>query len=68
MVNFEHELDCLVARIGAAGHTRHRFHPALTDLIMKMRASGHPVAKHYVSLEKSLLEEAVEAQFENLPV
>ena len=68
LVDFENELTVLAARIQNAGPNRHKFLPALSDMIAKTRKMGQPVAYRFFSLEKQLIEEAVESQFENMPV
>ena len=62
------ELRMLVSKIQGTHQNRHRFHPALQGVIHRMRAMGYPVSAQILSLEKTLLEEAVEAQFDNMPV
>ena len=47
---------------------RHIHQPALHAILTNMRQAGMPVPHRLVELENSMLDEAVEAQFDNLPV
>jgi hypothetical protein len=62
------ELQKLADKIEAAAEDRYTMQPALNALILQMQSVGLPVDAKFLSLERSLRDEAVEAQFDNLPV
>ena len=62
------ELQNLVDKIEAKAEDRYAMQPALHALILQMQSVGLPVDAKFLSLERSLRDEAVEAQFDNLPV
>lgn len=47
---------------------RYRLQPRLAGLLGQMRHAGEPVPKNMQRLNEALLHEAIEAQFENMPV
>lgn len=47
---------------------RYRLQPRLAGLLGQMRQAGEPVPKDLVCLNELLLDEAIEAQFDNMPV
>lgn len=47
---------------------RHRLQPQLAGLIDRLRAHEEPVPPELHRLNEELLEEAIEAQFDNMPV
>ncbi len=47
---------------------RYRMQPRLAGLLGQMRQAGEPVPADMVRLNETLLDEAIEAQFENMPV
>jgi len=47
---------------------RYRMQPRLAGLLGRMRLAGEPVSAEMVRLNDLLLDEAIEAQFENMPV
>ena len=49
-------------------NTRYRLQPKLAELIRAMRARGEPVPPEARQLNTELRAEAIEAQFDNLPV
>lgn len=62
-------LEALLAKIGAAdADTRHEYHEALAQLIEAFDMAGSPVSADVRTLEEDLRNEAIEAQFDNLPV
>lgn len=69
MTNMSTELDRLQHQIGqATAETRHKMEPQLRRLIERMRADGVVVPKRAKCLHEALLCEAIEAQFDNMPV
>ncbi|MGX0977530.1 putative N-acetylmannosamine-6-phosphate epimerase [Roseovarius sp. MBR-51] len=69
MTNTCTELDRLQHQIGQAdAETRHRMEPQLRRMIERLRAEGLAVPDQTKSLHEVLLCEAIEAQFENMPV
>lgn len=63
------EFDRLHRQIGeAAAETRHEFEPQLRRLIDRLRHDNERVPERMKRLHEALLCEAIEAQFENLPV
>jgi len=48
--------------------TRYRLQPQLRRAIVQCERDGHQVPSKVLSLNEALQEEAVEAQFDNLPV
>ncbi|MGK7652552.1 MULTISPECIES: hypothetical protein [unclassified Roseovarius] len=47
---------------------RYRLQPRLAGLLGQMRHAGEPVPSQLQRLNETLLDEAIEAQFENMPV
>ena len=47
---------------------RYRLQPRLAGLLGQMRHAGEPVPADMQRLNEALLDEAIEAQFENMPV
>ncbi|MBY5988174.1 hypothetical protein FIU89_07300 [Roseovarius sp. THAF27] len=47
---------------------RYRLQPRLAGLLGQMRHAGEPVPAAMQRLNETLLDEAIEAQFENMPV
>lgn len=63
------ELNRLRDRIVAARpETRHAFQPALAEMIERMEAAGEPVPAEFRNLSEDLLNDAIERQFDNMPV
>ncbi|WP_297769765.1 hypothetical protein [uncultured Roseovarius sp.] len=63
------ELDRLHDQIGQTHvETRYHFEPELRQLIELMRAEGVAVPDKTKRLHETLLCEAIEAQFDNMPV
>jgi hypothetical protein len=62
------ELQNLADKIESGAEDRYTMQPALHALILQMQSVGLPVDAKFLSLERSLRDEAVEAQFDNLPV
>jgi hypothetical protein len=69
MTNLHAELDRLQTLIGAAApDTRYRLEPHLRDAITRLRCEGHAVPARIKALHQTLLSEAIEAEFDNMPV
>jgi len=69
MTHLDAELDCLEARIGsAAPGLRHHHEPQLRRVIAQMREEGHAVPERVRTLHAIILSEAIEAEFDNMPV
>ncbi|MDR9392983.1 hypothetical protein [Roseovarius sp. SYSU LYC5161] len=69
MTDLKSELDRLIEMIEASdGATRHVHHPALRRLIERMEEAGQKVPCAVQDLDEELLAEAIEAQFDNVPV
>lgn len=47
---------------------RYRLQPRLAGLLGQMRNAGEPVPAEMQRLNETLLDEAIEAQFDNMPV
>ncbi|KRS11995.1 hypothetical protein XM53_13535 [Roseovarius atlanticus] len=47
---------------------RYRLQPRLAGLLGQLRHAGEPVPSEMQRLNATLLDEAIEAQFENMPV
>jgi len=63
------EIDRLEALIGEAGPgARHRHEPQLRHAIERLREEGRAVPAHIKALHTTLLSEAIEAEFDNMPV
>jgi len=63
------EFDRLHRQIGdAPAETRHEFEPQLRRLIESLRHNDQIVPDRMKRLHETLLCEAIEAQFENMPV
>ena len=69
MTHLDSELDDLQAVIGAdAPETRYRHEPRLRHVIARLREEGHAVPERVKALHATLLSEAIEAEFDNMPV
>ena len=69
MTNLNDDLAKLLKRIAEADvDTRHRFQPRLADLIHQFEAARQPVPHEATNLNEELLSDAIEAQFDNMPV
>jgi len=69
MTDLTEQLDQLIERIGSADPCkRHEYQPELCALIDRMREAGLPVPCETLSLRDELVSEAIEAQFDNMPV
>ena len=69
MTHHDADLDRLEALIGAAApETRHRHEPQLRRAIARMHEEGHAVPARVKALHTTLLSEAIEAEFDNMPV
>jgi hypothetical protein len=63
------ELDRLQTLIGAAGpEERHHHEPQLRRAIARLREQGCVVPARIKALHATLLSEAIEAEFDNMPV
>lgn len=63
------ELDRLQALIGAtAPDRRYRHEPQLREVIARLRGEGRAVPDRIKELHQLLLSEAIEAEFDNMPV
>lgn len=47
---------------------RHRFQPKLAAMIEALHAKGAPVPPHIRDLNEDLISDAMEAQFDNIPL
>lgn len=54
--------------VGAKSETRLALQPQFTCLLDKMTAAGEPVPARLRRLDAALIDEAIEARFDNLPV
>jgi len=69
MTQLDSELDRLQTLIGAdTPETRHRHEPRLRRAIARLREEGHAVPERIKALHATLLSEAIEAEFDNMPV
>ncbi|WP_417726270.1 hypothetical protein [Roseovarius sp.] len=69
MTNTRNELDRLQHQIGQANpETRHKMEPQLRRMIERMRLEQLEVSDQTKRLHETLLAEAIEAQFDNMPV
>lgn len=69
MTNLEAELDRLQSLIGAAAlDTRYKHEPQLRRVILGLRGEGRTVPARIKALHETLLSEAIEAEFDNMPV
>ena len=69
MTDLLNELKTLKGRILKADiETRYRFQPRLGALIARLEAQGVAVPEDLRALDEELQAEAVEAQFDNMPV
>jgi len=69
MTHLDAELDRLETRIGAAAPgSRHHHEPQLRRVIAQMRDEGHAVPPRIKALHATLLSEAIEAEFDNMPI
>lgn len=63
------EAEGLERRIeGADLRTRLELQPALSAVIARMRVSGTTIPRRLSSLDAALVDEAIEARFDNVPV
>ncbi|MFB9151171.1 hypothetical protein [Roseovarius ramblicola] len=69
MTHLDAELDRLQTLIGATGaDARYRHEPQLRRVIARLRDEGHAVPDRIKALHTTLLSEAIEAEFDNMPV
>ncbi|MBC7179062.1 MAG: hypothetical protein KBT70_12460 [Roseovarius sp.] len=69
MTNTRTELDRLEHQIGQANpDIRHKLEPQLRRMIERLHEEGMSVPDETKSLHELLLCEAIEAQFDNMPV
>ncbi|WP_306113628.1 MULTISPECIES: hypothetical protein [unclassified Roseovarius] len=69
MSNFDTRLDLLIHKIKQESPSaRFRLQPQLGRLIVEMEAQGSKVQRRTKLLNEELLNEAIEAQFDNMPV
>lgn len=69
MTNNQENLDRLMAQIAdATAEARTTFQPALSRLIDAMLENGEPVSAEAKLLNEELVNEAIESQFDNMPV
>lgn len=69
MTHLDAELDRLERLIGgAAPETRYRHEPQLRHVIARLREDGRAVPDRIRALHATLLSEAIEAEFDNMPV
>lgn len=69
MTHLNAELDRLESLIGAAApETRYRHEPQVRRVITRLREDGHAVPERIKALHATLLSEAIEAEFDNMPV
>jgi len=69
MTQLDSELDRLQAVIGAeTPETRYRHEPQLRHAISRLREEGHAVPERVKALHATLLSEAIEAEFDNMPI
>lgn len=66
--DFDTELYTLMDRMQAAPAMRYRLQPQFNRLLGEMRGAGRPVPQRLNDLNAALIDEAVEAQFDNLPL
>lgn len=69
MTDLTKQLEALVLRINASEPiTRFQYHGQLHQLINKMELHGIPVKNRTRQLDEELQNDAIEAQFDNMPV
>ncbi|WP_101068593.1 hypothetical protein [Roseovarius salinarum] len=69
MKDLHKELEALEIRIRAADPAnRYKFQSQLHRLIEKLSHSGQPVPSKLRDLDDQLAEDAIEAEFDNMPV
>ncbi len=69
MTYLDAELDRLQAVIGAtAPDARYRLEPQVRKLIVNLRNEGRAVPARIKALHTTLLSEAIEVEFDNMPV
>ena len=69
MINVTAELDQIQTLVGQEGlNTRYRHEPRLRRVIAHLRAEGQAVPPRIKQLHQTLLSEAIEAEFDNMPV
>lgn len=69
MTQLDSELDRLQAVIGAdTPETRYRHEPQLRRVIARLREQRRAVPERVRALHALLLSEAIEAEFDNMPV
>ncbi|GAA6187523.1 hypothetical protein [Litorivita sp. NS0012-18] len=67
--SFEGQIEALEAAVAAAdGKTRVALQQKVHALVLEMKRHGVPVPAHLSHIDCELTDEAVEAQFDNLPV
>jgi hypothetical protein len=67
--DLDRELEALEQQIAAAkSGSRHLFQPQLHQLIATVSKAGHEVPARLRELDEELTNDAIEAQFDNLPV
>jgi len=64
----QNEATKLLDDLRRAGDKRHLLQPRLHALLHDMEMHGLPVSATLRQLDQDLLDEAVEAQFDNMPV
>ncbi|GAW33734.1 hypothetical protein RA2_00777 [Roseovarius sp. A-2] len=69
MINVTAELDRIQTLVGQdEPETRYRHEPQLRRAIAHLRAEGQAVPPRVKQLHQTLLSEAIEAEFDNMPV
>ena len=69
MLNVTAELDQIQTLVGQEGSdTRYRHEPRLRRAIDHLRAEGQKIPPRIKQLHQTLLSEAIEAEFDNMPV
>lgn len=69
MTNLNAELDRLQTLIGAAApETRYKHEPQVRNVIARLHERGEAVPPRIKQLHEVLLSEAIEAEFDNMPV
>lgn len=69
MINVTAELDQIQTLVGQDGsETRYRHEARLRRVIAHLRAEGQAVPPRVKQLHQTLLSEAIEAEFDNMPV
>ncbi|HAW46987.1 MAG TPA: hypothetical protein DCX34_07075 [Roseovarius sp.] len=69
MTHLDAELDRLQTLVGAAApETRYRHEPQVRRVIAQLREEGRAVPDSVKALHSKLLSEAIEAEFDNMPI